>query len=294
MWQSLTMDVRYAFRMFARNPVFTVLAVAALTLGIGANTAIFTIVNGVLLKPLPYRNPERLVMVWSTNSLEHRDRETIAPRDFLDYRSAGAFAAMHATYSFIVPATMTGPSGAEQIVVSVVTPGMFEMLGRTPVMGRTFTDDEVKTAVVVSHPFWQSRLGSDPNVIGRTISINFQPRTIVGVMPPDFVFPYRTMLGPSGFTRATRVDTWVPLEFVEADSRVTGVASLTRSARFLAAIGQLKPGVTVEQARGEIAGIARHLAETYPDTNRVVGATVVPVHEQTTGSVRPALLMLVA
>jgi putative ABC transport system permease protein len=294
MWQSLGMDARYAFRMFGRNPAFTLLAVAALTLGIGANTAIFTIVNGVLLKPLPYHDPERLVMVWSTNSLEHRDRETVAPPDFLDYRTASAFESMHATYSFLVPATMTGPEGAEQIVVTAVTPGMFEMLGRTPAMGRAFTDSEVKTAVVVSHAFWQARLGSDPNVIGRVLNIQYQPRTIVGVMPPDFVFPYRTMLGPSGFTRAHHVDAWLPLEFVQADSRATGVATLSRSLRFLAAIGRLTPGASVEQARTEVAGIARRLADTYPATNRVVGATAVPVHEQTTGAVRPALVVLVA
>ncbi len=159
-WQALVRDFRYAFRMFVRNPVFTLLAIVALTLGIGANTAIFTIVNGVLLKPLPYGDPDRLVMVWSTNAIEHRERETVAPRDFVDYRSAGAFEALHATYGFLVPATMTGSTGAEQMIVSAVTPGTFEMLGRTPLLGRTFTEAEASSAIVVSHAFWQSRLGS--------------------------------------------------------------------------------------------------------------------------------------
>jgi putative ABC transport system permease protein len=292
MWQSLLFDVRYAARTLVRNPVFTMLAVAALTLGMGANTAIFTIVHGVLLKPLPYSDPDRLVMLWSSNTLEHRDRDTVAPRDFIDFRNASAFSALHATYGFLVPANLATAAGAEQIIVTAITPGTFEMLGRAPAIGRTFTDQELNTAVVVSHGFWQSRLGGDPEVIGRTLSIQYQPRTIVGVMPPDFVYPYPTMLGPSGFTRASHVDAWLPLAFVQEDARVTGVATLTRSARFLAVTGRLKEGVTIDQANAEVAGIARHLSETYPDSNRVVGANVVSVHEQTVGSIRSALLLL--
>jgi putative ABC transport system permease protein len=291
-WQSLLIDARYACRMFARNPVFTLLAIAALTLGIGANTAIFTIVNGVLLRPLPYADPGRLVMVWSTNAIEHRDHDTVAPLDFVDFRKAGAFSELHAAYSFLVGAALTSPSGAEQILVSGVTPGMFEMLGRAPSLGRTFTPQEVTTAVVVSHGFWRARLGSDPNVLGRVLNINDQPRTIVGVMPPDFVFPYKTMLGPSGFSRSTDVEAWLPLEFVTTDSRQTGLVSLTRSVRFLSVVGRLKPGVTAAHANAEIAGIAQQLASVYPTSNRVVGATVVPLHEQAVGGTRPALLLL--
>jgi putative ABC transport system permease protein len=291
-WQSLLIDARYACRMFVRNPVFTLLAVAALTLGIGANTAIFTIVNGVLLRPLPYADPGRLVMVWSTNAVEHRDHDVVAPLDFLDFRKAGAFSELHAAYSFLVGAALTSPSGAEQILVSGVTPGMFEMLGRAPALGRTFTPQEAGTAVVVSHGFWRARLGADPNVLGRVLNIANQPRTIVGVMPPDFVFPYKTMLGPSGFSRSTDVEAWLPLEFVSADSRQTGLVSVTRSARFLSVVGRLKPGVTAAQADAEVVGVARQLAAAFPVSNRAVGATVVPLHEQAVGSARPALLLL--
>jgi predicted permease len=291
-WSSIWMDVRHACRMFARNPVFTLLAVAALTLGIGANTAIFTIVNGVLLRPLPYDDPSRLVMVWSTNALEHRDAEVVAPLDFFDYRKASSFAALEATYSFVARTTLDLPSGAELITVSAATPGMFAMLGRQPAVGRWFTGDELETAVLVSHAFWQRRLGGDPGAIGTVLSIQNHPRTIVGVMPADFVFPYKTMLGPSGFTRSTDIDAWLPLQFVDADTRVTGVASLTRSTRFLSLVGRLNPGVTAAQADGEIRGIAAQLASMYPASNRVIGATVVPLHEQTVGSMRPALTLL--
>ena len=291
-WQSIGADVRYASRMFVRNPVFTALAVAALALGIGANTAIFTIVNGVLLKPLPYGQPRDLAMVWSTNAIEHRDQEVVAPLDFLDYRKAGAFADMQATYSFIVGAALRTEAGTEQVIATAVTPGMFEMLGRQPVIGRTFTQQEVQTALILSNRFWRARLGGDPNIVGRVLTIQDQPRTVVGVMPPDFVFPYRSMLGPSGFSRSSDVEAWLPLEFVNTNSRATGVASLSRNVRFLSVVGRLKPGTTLAQANAELAGIARQLASSYPDSNRVIGANVVSLHEQAVGALRPALVLL--
>jgi putative ABC transport system permease protein len=291
-WQSLSMDARYACRMFARNPIFTLLAVAALTLGIGANTAIFTIVNAVLLKPLPYAEPGRLVMIWSSNAVEHREHDVVAPLDFVDFRKAASFSDLQATYSFIVGTSLSTQAGADQITVTAVTPGMFEMLGRNPAIGRTFTQAEVQTAVVISHGFWQRRLGGDPGVLGRVLTIQNHPRTIVGVMPADFVFPYKTMLGPSGFTRSFDVEAWLPLEFVTADDRTTGVATLTRSARFLSVVGRLKPGVTAQQADAEVRGIATQLATTYPVSNRSVGSAVVPLHEQAVGAMRPALGLL--
>ena len=291
-WRSLGSDVRYAVRMFVRNPVFTTLAVGALALGIGANTAIFTIVNGVLLKPLPYGDPRGLVMVWSTNAVEHRDRDAVAPLDFLDYRKAGAFADMQAAYSFIIGAPLTTAAGTEHILATAVTPGMFAMLGRAPVLGRTFTPADVQTAVIVSHRFWRSHLGSAPDALGRVLTIAGRPRTIVGVMPPDFVFPYKSMLGPSGFSRSQDVEAWLPLEFVTSETQVTGAASLSRSVRFLSVVGRLKPGATLAQANAEIAGVATELAASYPESNRVVGATVVPLHEQAVGGMRPALVLL--
>ena len=291
-WRSLGSDARYALRIFFRNPVFTALAVMALALGIGANAAIFTIVNGVLLKPLPYADPSGLVMVWSTNTAEQRDRDVVAPLDFLDYRKAGAFADMHAAYSFIIGASLNTAAGARQIVTTAVTPGTFEMLGRSPALGRTFTPADVQSAVIVSHGFWRSHFGSDPGALGQVLTIAGRPRTVVGVMPLDFVFPYKTMLGPSGFSRSQDVEAWLPLEFVSTDSRVTGEAALTRSARFLSVVGRLKPNTTVVQANAELSGIARQLAASHPDSNRVVGASVVALHEQAVGSMRPALALL--
>ena len=289
---SLFADVRYSLRLFARQPIFTTLAVAALGLGIGANTAIFTIVNGVLLRPLPYADASGLVMVWSTNAQTNRNRDAVAPLDFLDYRQAAAFTDLQASYSFLAGVPLTTPSGAEQMLVTAVTPGLFDMLGRMPAMGRVFTSAEAKTSIVLSHNFWQRRLGGDPAVVGRVLTIQNQPLTVVGVMPADFVFPYKTMLGPSGMARSYDVDGWLPLSFVTADSRATGDAPLTRSAHFLSVVGRLKAGVTARQADAEVRTIARHLATVYPASNRAVGAMVVPLHEQAVGALRPALVLL--
>ncbi|MEO6236558.1 MAG: ABC transporter permease [Vicinamibacterales bacterium] len=293
-WPSLVIDARYACRMFRRAPLFTLLAVSALALGIGANTAIFTIVNGVLLKPLPYSDPERLVMVWSTNAVEHRDHDVVSPLDFLDYKKAGAFDDLQAAFSFVASATLTGTGGAaRQVVSSVVSPGMVEMLGRRPLLGRAFTDRDPANVVLVSHAFWTSTLGADPAALGRVLIINQQPWTVIGVMPSDFVFPYRTMLGPTGFTRSTEVDVWLPMQFVDAEApRTAGGANLVRGVRWLSVVGRLKPGASVTQANAEIAGIAAQLSAQYGDTNRAVGATVVPLHDQAVGGLRPALLLV--
>ena len=177
-WRSLGSDARYALRMFVRNPVFTLLAVAALALGIGANTAIFTIVNGVLLKPLPYGDPGGLVMVWSTNAIEHRDRDVVAPLDFLDYRKAGAFADMQATYSFIVGAPLTTAAGhrtdsrrrRSRPACSRCSAARRRSAARS-------RQPEVQTAVIVSNRFWRLALGGDPNALGRVLTIAGQPRT---------------------------------------------------------------------------------------------------------------------
>lgn len=291
-WSSVAVDVRFAARTFARNPVFTALAVAALTLGIGANTAIFTIVNAVLIRPLPYGDPAGLVMVWSSNGLEHRDRDAVAPLDFLDYRKATAFADVQAAYGFLAGVPLTSASGTDQMLVTAVTPGMFALLGRSPILGRTFAAAEPQTSIVVSHGFWQRRLGGDPAVVGRVVTLENQPYTIVGVMPADFVFPYKTMLGPSGMARSYDVDGWLALTFVTAESRATGLATLTRGAHFLSIVGRLRPGATVAEADGQVRGIAAQLAAAYPASNRGVGATVVPLHEQAVGAMRPALALL--
>lgn len=293
-WQILLNDARYALRMFARAPMFAAMAVVALGLGIGANTAIFTLVDGVLLRPLPYRSPDRLVMIWSSNQREHREHDSVSPLDFMDFKRASAFSAVDAAYSFVIAGTWNSNSGAEPVTFTAVTPGLFDTLGRPPALGRTFADSDLQTGVIISHDFWQKRLGGDPAVLGRVLNISYQPRTVVGVMPKDFVFPYRAMLGPSGFSTSIAIDMWFPMSFVDNRSftRATATAPLSRQVRMLSVVARLKDGITPDQASSEAQGIARQLAESHPDTNATVGASLVPVHEQAVGSARPALLLL--
>ena len=218
----------------------------------------------------------------------------MSPLDFQDYRKASAFSDAQAAFSFLSMATLTSADGAaRQVVASVVSPGTFEMLGRSPILGRTFTAADAPASLLVSYRFWTSTLGSDPNAVGRVLTIQGQPWTVLGVMPKDFVFPYKTMLGPSGFTRSTDVDAWLPMQFVDANApRTAGGANLVRGLRLLSVVARLKPGVTAAQANAEVAGIAKQLAAQYGDTNRAVGASVVPLHDQAVGGMRPALLLV--
>jgi putative ABC transport system permease protein len=286
-----TMHLRQALRLFWRQPLFTATAVLTLALGIGASLAILTVANAVLLRPLSYADADRLVMIWSDNPHENRPRNPVSPADFLDYRSATAsFSAMEAMYSFLTPVGLQTGAGPEMIQAFVVTPGTFRLLGREAEVGRTFRNGETGVAVL-SHAFWQTRFGGDPGVVGRKITMDGQVGEVVGVMPPDFVFPYRTMLGPGGFTRAVTADVWLPLEF-RGPRMIDARGAMMRNVHYLAAIGRLEPGRSIEQARADLATVARNLAQAYPDTNKGWGATVVPLYEQTVGDVRPALLLL--
>jgi putative ABC transport system permease protein len=294
-WQFLALDCRYAARGLRRSPMFSSLAIIALALGIGANTAIFTVVHSVLLKPLAYDDPVRLMMVWSTNPTARHDRDAVAPLDVMDFRGAASFSGVQATVGFVATtAWISGSGPAERITVTAVTPGLFEMLGRRPELGRLFIEKEDPNAIVISNAFWRTRLGSDPNVVGRVLNIQGQPSTVIGVMPAGFVFPYRAMLAP-GAPQSVAIDAWAPLLFAPPPRVPVAnnpYVALVRGARFLSVIGRLKPGVTPAQASDEVARIARDAAAAHPETNRGIGAVAVPLHEQAVGSARPALLLL--
>ena len=293
-WDSLRADVRFALRQALQAPLYTGLAVAALALGIGANSAIFTVVQSILLKPLPYAEPGQLVMVWSHNTKEQKPENPISPANFRDLRDESAgFAALQGYFSFVTntPLVVDGPP--EMIVTSFVEPGLFALLGRTAQLGRTLRDGDPAGQLVLSHGYWQRRFGGDPGVIGKTMAIDNEPATIVGVMPPDFVFPYRGMVGPTGFTRTMQVDVWSTMLFT-GPRMVDQSGQLVRNVHYLAAVGRLAPGTSVEQARAGIAAIASRLEQAYPDTNAGWTTTVTPLHEQVVGQVRPALLVLLA
>jgi putative ABC transport system permease protein len=300
---SVISDGRFALRSLRRSPLFTLSTIAALALGLGATTAIFAVVRGVLLQPLPYHDPDRLVMVWSDNTRENKPQNPISPANFLDYRSgARTFEGIEGLYSFLIPQRLATPQGVEVAQAAVVTPGLLRLLGRAPLLGRTFAPNEVRGVVVLSHGYWMRRFGGDSTIVGRVVPLQDHvaalatpgsptPGAVVlGIMPPDFVFPYRSMLGPSGFSKATDVDMWLPLAF--EGPRMVDAGGFVRNIHYLAAVGRLKPGVEVAAASAELSTIARQLEQAWPTVNRGWGATVTPLIDQTVGSVKPALLVL--
>jgi putative ABC transport system permease protein len=292
-WQALTMDLRYALRMFVRTPVFTGLTVLALALGIGANSAIFSVVNGVLLRPLPYADPDRLVMVWNDNTREGVHQYPMSPANFLDVKAATrTLSRLEMMYSFLATPTLRTAGGMEQFSAAGTTPGMFELLGRRAALGRALQPSDRLGVIVLSDGYWRRRFGADPDIVGRTLSINEQPATVIGVMPPDFRFPLKSMLGPSGFSPAVEPDAWIPLDVTSAQFAQNGVP--TRAVHFLSVVGRLAPGASLEQARQEISSIAARLEQLYPEVNRGLKANVVRLHDQAVGRVRPALVLLLA
>ena len=292
-WEHLRADIRLTLRQAVKAPIFTALTIFALALGIGANSAIFTVVNGVLLQPLPYRDPGRLVMVWSSNQPEQKPQNVVSPANFIDFRKGVEdLAELDAAFSFIVNSQMRTDEGPEKILTSSIGLRMFAVLGREPLLGRSFAPDDTDV-MLLSHGFWQRRFGGDASVIGRTLTIGDTVRTVIGVMPDDFVFPYQTMLGADGFTRASSVDVWLPW-VAERDPFASRGGAIVRNVHYLILVGRLKPGVRMETLSDRTATIAQQLELTYPDSNSGWGTDVVALHEQAVGSVRPALMVLLA
>ena len=191
-------------------------------------------------------------------------------------------------FSFVTPFKITGDDGNSEIVVGVtVTPRLFDLLGRKPILGRPLSDDDSQFEALLSYGFWQRRFGGDPNIVGRTLQIAGTTITVVGVMPQDFTFPYGSMLGPSGFTRATTIDLWAPMRFAgplaAVNRMLTPQGQVVRGTHWLGAIGRMKPGVTVDQVQADMSVAARQMEQAYPETNLGWAATVVPVLDQTVG-----------
>ncbi|MCC6987800.1 MAG: ABC transporter permease, partial [Acidobacteria bacterium] len=285
-------DLRAAGRALAASRGFTLLAVLALALGIGANGAIFTVVNAVLLKPLPYRDPGRLVMVWSENPQTPGQPNVLSPADFADLRAMSrSFSAMEFALSFLVRVGVTGREDEGLLTVSRVGASLLDLLGVQPQLGRVFGRDE-RGVAVLSDAAWRSRFGGDPGVIGRRLTVSGnETLEIVGVAPPAFAFPYRSMLGASAAAAQQPVDLWAPMP-VEGSFFFQPNGQPVRAVHFLVALARLAPGVTVDAARAEVATHAAVIAARHPDTSRGWGATVVSLHDQTVGSARPALLVL--
>jgi predicted permease len=267
-------DVRYGVRLLRQSPVFGAIAVLALALGIGANTAIFSTVQALLLRSLPYQDPDRLVMLWEDASFASFPRNTPAPGNYTEWKKQNTvFTDIAATRSGVANLTADGPP--EQIVGRRVTANFFQVLGRAPVIGRAFTEAEDRTnpnLVILSYGLWQRRYAGDPGVVNRSILMNGLQYTILGVMPRDFVFRNRD------------IDFWAPINFSPADL-------VEHGSHYLNVVARLKSGVTVAQAREEMNAIAKRLQVQFPDNARV-GAVVVPMREELLGKLRLAVLVL--
>ena len=253
MWQ----DFRYAFRVLMRSPAITSIAVAALALGIGANTICFTTVNVVLLRPLPFRDLGSLVEVSETYPRRGDTRDLVSPPDFLDWRErARSFAQLSAFTAW--DANLTGVDEAERLQGFAVSHEFFPALGMPPLAGRTFTAAEEQPGrdqvVVISHGLWQRRFAGDSHIAGRKISLNGLDYTVVGVMPEDFDFPLAT-------------DVWKPLAFSPAERA-------NRDSRYLVVLGRLENGVSVGRASAEMSSVTQALAAQYPSSNAGRGVRV--------------------
>lgn len=273
---ALPQDLRYAVRMLLRSPGFTLVAVITLALGIGANTAIFSFVDGVLLKPLPYGEPERIVTI--SERPPGLERNLIAAANFLDWRNLNTvFDAMAAQAA--VSLILSGGSDPVFLRGARVSAPYFDVFGVKPLLGRTFAtgeDQEEKSGVaMVSYRTWRERFGGDAGVLGRTLSLNGKPHTLIGVLPKNSAYD------------TSRTDIWVPLVFLSKDT--------TRNFRWLRSYGRLKPGVTIGQARAEIKVIGARIEKQYPDTNKGWGVTVDLFIERVAGDqLRRSLYVMMA
>ena len=271
-------DLRYAVRMLVRTPGFSLVAIVTLALGIGANTAIFSLVSTVLLRPLPFPDADRLVLVWDDVSAQTNGRFSLTEPTPADYAAWKAQSQSFTDMAAMVWATynLTGIAEAQKLEAVRTTANLFNVLGMQPLVGRTLMPDDdrpdANAVVVLDARIWRSVFGGDPGVVGRTILLNGLPHTVVGVVPSDFQFP------------VPNAGLWVPARFTSAQLAV-------RTAYNLYVVARLKPGVDLRTAQAEMATIAQRLAQEFT-FNKGVGASVTPLHEHLTRSVRPAMTML--
>jgi putative ABC transport system permease protein len=275
MFIQLIRDARFGLRLLARTPGFTIVAVLTLALGIGASSAIFSVVNGVLLRPLPYPEPDSLVTV--NEIVPGYGDFSVAPANFLDWRQQNTVFERIAAFNSD-RATYIDKGQPEMLFGAAVSWDLFDLLRVPPALGRTFRAEEdapgKNTVVVISHGLWERRFGADPAVLGRAVSLNGAPSTIVGVMPRGFLFPSAT------------TDFWRPIALNPTNA--------SRGGHFLGVLARRKPGVSLEQARVEMKTIAERLALQYPKNSANESANVVGLHEQVVVGIRPALLTLFA
>src|SRR5262249_5323463 len=275
--EDLIQDIRYSLRTLRKSPGFTVVAVLTLALGIGANTAIFSVVNAVLLRSLPYRDPDQLVMLRYNYEVEIKGFDppsVYKVADFLEWREQAKAFEQIAAYQLLT-ADLTGSGEPERLAVGYVSANLYATLGVAPALGRAFTPAEETVCgapvVILSDSLWRRRFGSDPQVIGQAITLGGKSRTVVGIMPYGFRFP-----GES--------DLWVPLEVTQRFCR--------KEFRIQGAIARLKPGMTAEAARADLSGILERKRQGFPREYSGIQVLVLGLSEWLVGNVRLALMLL--
>jgi predicted permease len=285
MIDEMRQDLRYGVRSLLSSPGFTAAALLTLALGIGANTAIFSVVRAVLLEPLPFQDVDRIVRVYHANPSNGIDRGTVSEPDFLDWQRASQAAETMGAFWYVDGLSgvdLTGAGNPERLSSTLVTDGFFQTLGSRPLLGRTLLpDDHVpgrNRVVVISHGLWTRRFGADPSIVGRPVALNKEPFQVVGVMPPAFTYPANQS-----------VDAWIPLSFVGPDQ-----IGRSRGAHFLAVIARLKSGVRESQLRNELSGIAERLSRDYADNPGWTSVNTAPIGETIVGDVRRPLIVLMA
>jgi putative ABC transport system permease protein len=282
--EDMMRDLRYAARSLRRSPVFTIVSIATLAVGIGAGTMVFSFAGAVLLRPLPYAQPDQLVRIFETNPLRRWTRNTASPANYADWRAAnGVFTDMAAWEQYAVDRSgadvfLTGHGDPQPLTAARVTSSLFDVLGVAPLLGRTFTPEETfegrGRVVILSHGLWRDAFASDPAILGRTIMLSGAASEVVGVMPPGFFFPGRD------------VHLWQPVGYAPS------VFINSRRPHWLGVIARRKPATTLAQADADMDRIARALAQQYPDTNTRMGVRLEPFQRSLAHGARPALLML--
>jgi predicted permease len=275
--ETLLQDVRYGLRILRKSPGFTLIAVLTLALGIGANTAIFSVVNAVLLAKLPYRNPDRLVMIWGTDPQQNGEISPVSPAVFAAWKSeTKVFSEMAASTDDLI--TITSGGDPEMVLGYDFSADYFKALDAKPQLGRTFLPEEDRpggpNVAVLSDQLWRRRFAADPAIIGRSINLGQKPFTVVGVMPPAFRYP-------------SKVEIWTPLALPPS-------AGSDWKNQYLRVIGRLAPGVSVDQAQSQMNLLAERLAKEHPDTNTGQGVRLQPLPEVIAGDIRLPLLILLA
>jgi predicted permease len=277
---TLLQDIRYGVRILRRRPGFAIVAALVLTLAIGANLTIFTFVDAALLRPLPYHDADRLVKIWDSRRSEVSSRFEASYPDYLDWRQQNEAFSSLAAYNRAGDAILSATSGPEMIPVATVSDNFFETLGVAPILGRAFQDGEEAASspryALLSYGFWQGQFGGRRDIIGQSLTLNSVPRTIIGVLPRGFHF------APAG-----EPDLYLTFH-------ATGGMLIRRNLHWLHPIGRLKPGVSLEQSQSLMNTLAANLEKQYPDSNKELRTTVVPLSEVITGQIKPILTVLLA